>query len=107
MQDDDDIPLLNDVVSPGDLETRAATGAYEEEDTEPSGYEEILEVLREGVAAQLVKDLQPLVGAAIEDTLDQISEEIKQSLRYELQDSIESRLRQLIDESVQKSFQAK
>lgn len=105
MQDDDDIPLLDDVVEPDALELQA--GTYEEDDTEPGGYEEVLEVLREGVAAQLIKDLQPLVGAAIADTLDEISEQIKQSLRHELQDSIESRLHQLIDESVQKAFRSK
>jgi hypothetical protein len=107
MQDDDDIPLLDDVVDPGALDLRATAGAYEEDDTEPSGYEEVLEVLREGVAAQLLKELQPLVDAAIADTLEEISEQIKQSLRHELQDSIESRLHQLIGESVQKAFRSK
>ena len=60
----------------------------------------LLEVLREGITAQLNHDLRPIIATAVAIAVDQVTEQTRKLLLEELNDALEARLRQLIEEEV-------
>jgi|GEM_PF-6996491 len=96
------IPLLDDVIDPDELEFVPPVTSQPRPQAD---HELILEVLREGIAEQLLKDLRPIVSAALESTLTRVMAETGQLLRDELGGTLEQHLRQLIAEAVAREFE--
>ena len=100
MQDEQNIPLLQDVVAPDDIEY-----AKEQESTvaeEITNQQRALDDIREEVAIQLIEELQPAILASINSAVDQATGEIRKVLLDELQGTLQNRLRLLIDEALHK-----
>lgn len=102
MQDEQNIPLLKDVVDPDEIEYTEYTSPITNKNIPDS--KQIIEVIREGIAAQLNQELQPLIVAAINSAVDQATETIKQIMLDELQGSTQNRVRMLIEEALDKQF---
>ncbi len=103
--DEQAIPLLDDVVDPDELE-------FSERLQDPGGQQmpdpqAILEVLREGVANQLIRDLQPIITVAVETAVTQVTEQARQLLLDELNGSLENHIRSLIAAAVEREFMTK
>ncbi|MEN8179325.1 MAG: hypothetical protein ABFS39_12025 [Pseudomonadota bacterium] len=102
MQDEQDIPLLRDVVDPDEIVFN--------DDSEPAissestDQQEIIDVIREGIAVQLNEELQPTIIAAINSAVDQATGELRQIMLDELQGSLQNRIRLLIDGALDKQF---
>lgn len=100
--DELEIPLLDDVVDPDEIQF--ATVSVENQEPYPSEHGAIIEVLREGIAEQLIQELQPIVNSAVETVASQATRQIEQLLLDELNSSLENRMRMLISEAVEKYF---
>ena len=95
---DSSIPLLDEVVDPQELAPRAS----HQDGARQRGMDQktLLEVLREGITAQLNHDLRPIIATAVAIAVDQVTEQTRKLLLEELNDALEARLRQLIEEEV-------
>jgi len=100
--DDSSIPLLEEVVDPQELD--AAHSPRAESGPGVRDQKTLLEVLREGITAQLSHDLRPIVATAVAHTVEQITEQARQRLLQELNEAMEARLRHLIDQEVAKEM---
>jgi hypothetical protein len=98
---DDEIPLLEDVITPNEVEIRsddtsmgkAASGVTH---ASVPAYDEALLTLRDEIAAQLEDDLRPMIAKATERAIKEATERIDQILHDELDTTLEHRIRWLI-----------
>ncbi|MCU7915350.1 MAG: hypothetical protein KZQ65_05455 [Candidatus Thiodiazotropha sp. (ex Gloverina cf. vestifex)] len=111
--EDSDIPLLEDVVTPEELEIESEYITFEEEapkDAEAEAevqvpeYDEVLLSMRDSIAEQLVQDLRPMVAKAVESAITETVGRISQMLHDELDSSLEHRIRCLILEHMEAEF---
>jgi hypothetical protein len=96
--DESSIPLLDEVVDPQEITPR--TSAQDEARQRGMNQKTLLEVLRDGITAQLNHDLRPIVATAVAIAVDQVTEQTRKLLQEELNGALEARLRQLIEEEV-------
>lgn len=102
MQDEQNIPLLKDVVDPDEIEYTEYKSLVAHKDVPDS--REIIEIMRKEITTQLNQELQPLITAAINTAVDQATGTIRQIMLDELQRSLQNRLRMLIEEKFDKQF---
>ena len=100
--DESSIPLLNEVVDPQELALHPST----QDSVKQRGMDQktLLEVLRDGITAQLNHDLRPIIATAVAIAVDQVTEQTRKLLLEELNDALEARLRQLIMDEVAKEM---
>lgn len=103
------IPLLEDIVNLKELNIEAEYLEFDEVDSEeyiPATleYDRVLLSMRNEIAAQLEADLRPLVVSSVEKAINEISGRLKQILRDELTDSLDQRVRLLIEERMEQEF---
>ncbi|MGD8587734.1 MAG: hypothetical protein PVG22_02780 [Chromatiales bacterium] len=97
------IPLLDEVVDPQELKLHALTNASES--SRRNGKQKrLLEILQKGITAQLSHDLQSIVTTAVAQTVEQVTEQVRQLLQDELNSAIEEHLRLLIETEVAKEM---
>ncbi|EGV52043.1 permease [endosymbiont of Riftia pachyptila] len=105
-----DIPLLSDVVEPETLPTepprleQKATAAEEAGPLGLPGNPTLVAIIREGVTSQLIRELRPIVQNAIDESIDMALEEARRILHEELDTNLEQRLRELIEEKMEEQF---
>ena len=102
LTDEQAIPLLDDVVEPDLVGVTAAAETVDERKI--TDHQVIIEVLREGITAQLNKELQPILSDAIEVAVKQATKYARKLLLDELHGTLENRLRTLIEEAVEQEF---
>lgn len=105
----DEIPLLEDVVTPEQLEIESEFILFEEEETTPTEsdaprYDATLPALRDEIAAQLQADLQSLVGQALDQAILEITQRLSRSLHEQLDDTLQRRIRSLIEQRLEREF---
>jgi hypothetical protein len=100
--DEPSIPLLEDVVDPEELDFLAIP--KEELPQQSSDHQIIIQTLREGIAAQLTKELQPIVATAVQNAVDQVTAQTRQLLLDELHGSLENHIRLLIQAALDQEF---
>ncbi|MET0061988.1 MAG: hypothetical protein ABW176_06800 [Candidatus Thiodiazotropha endolucinida] len=104
---DSDIPLLEDVVSMDEIESEYIEFSDEEADIEDSDipeYDEELLSMRDDIAKQLGDDLQLIVSEAVNSAIDEATDRISQILHDELDNTITHRIRNLIEQRLEKEF---
>ncbi|MEW8026336.1 MAG: hypothetical protein AB2792_20465 [Candidatus Thiodiazotropha sp.] len=104
---DSAIPLLEDVVSMDEIESEYIDFGNEEADIEDSGipeYDEELLSMRDDIAKQLEGDLQAFVSEAVNNAIDEATNRIGQILHDELDNTITHRIRNLIEQRLEKEF---
>jgi len=106
-----DIPLLSDVVEPEALPAEEPPWLQQrapaDEESSPLGLPgnpALVAIIRDGIAAQLIRELQPMVQNAIDETIDVALEKTHQILHEELDSNLELRLRELIEEKMEEQF---
>lgn len=104
-----DIPLLEDVVIPDDLEIDPGFVVFDE--TRPTNfdaatpeYDEVLLAMRDDILAQLEGELHASVVSAVEQAIDETSERLSRILHTELTGKLEQRIRHLIEQSMEREF---
>ncbi|MCU7798538.1 MAG: hypothetical protein KZQ75_15535 [Candidatus Thiodiazotropha sp. (ex Myrtea spinifera)] len=107
--EDSDIPLLEDVVTPEELEIESEYITFEEEAPKEAKvqvpeYDEVLLSMRDSIAEQLVQDLRPMVAKAVESAITETVGRISQMLHDELDSPLEHRIRCLIQEHMEAEF---
>ncbi|MCU7852492.1 MAG: hypothetical protein KZQ80_09790 [Candidatus Thiodiazotropha sp. (ex Monitilora ramsayi)] len=107
--EDSDIPLLEDVVTPEELEIESEYITFEEEapkeaEAQVPEYDEVLLSMRDSIAEQLVQDLRPMVAKAVESAITETVGRISQMLHDELDSPLEHRIRCLIQEHMEAEF---
>jgi hypothetical protein len=103
--DEQVIPLLDDVVKPDEIEISEKA---EEVSSQPiPDTQAIIEVLRMGVANQLIHELQPIVSVAVDTAVTEVTEQARQLLFDELNGSLEKHIRRLIEAAVEREFISK
>lgn len=103
--DEQAIPLLDDVVDPDELEF--SERSQDPGDQQMPDPQAIVEVLREGVVDQLIRDLQPIITVAVETAITQVTQQARQLLLDELNGSLENHIRSLIVAAVEREFMTK
>lgn len=108
-QEEEAIPLLEDVVEPEQLEIESEFGVFEDEETTPvgnniAGNEALRIALREEIASQLQDDLQSLVGQALDQAILEISQRLSRSLHEQLDGTLQRRIRVLIEQRLEHAF---
>ncbi|MES9974004.1 hypothetical protein [Candidatus Thiodiazotropha sp. LNASS1] len=104
---DSDIPLLEDVVSMDEIESEYIEFSDEEADIEDSDipeYDEELLSMRDDIAKQLGDDLRLIVSEAVNSAIDEATDRISQILHDELDNTITHRIRNLIEQRLEKEF---
>lgn len=104
-----DIPLLEDVVTPEELESESeyitfAEEASEDTETQVPEYDEVLLAMRDSIVEQLLQDLRPMVAQAVESAIGETVGRITQMLHDELDSPLEHRIRCLIEEHMEAEF---
>lgn len=103
--DEQAIPLLDDVVTLDEL--GFSERSPDQGDQQTPDPQAILEILREGVADQLILDLQPIITSAVETAVTQVTQQARQLLLDELHGSLENHVRSLIEAAVEREFKTK
>jgi hypothetical protein len=105
---DDEIPLLEDVVTPEELEIKSEYVRFDDDSEEftpaTPEYDEVLLTMRDEIVAQLESELRPLVIRSVEKAIDEATERLTQILHDELAGPLGHRVRQLIDERMEEEF---
>ena len=99
-RDEQYIPLLKDVIDPDKVQHsfhKAPIINQKRRDAEES-----IATTREAITAQLKQELNPLILAAINSAIEQVTVEMKQILLDELRGSLQHRLSTLIEEALDK-----
>ncbi len=115
MSDDQDnkeanhIPLLEDVVTPEELERESEYIDFDEADSEEFApatpeYDEVLLSMRDDIVAQLQSELHPLVIRSVEKAIDEASERVTRVLHDELVAPLGHRVRKLIEKRMEEEF---
>ena len=107
--ENDDIPLLEDIVTPDELERDSEYVDFDDADSEEytpatPEYDEVLLSMRDDIAAQLETELRPLVIRSVEKAIDEATERLTQVLHDELTSPLENRLRRLIEARMEEEF---
>jgi hypothetical protein len=104
----DQIPLLEDVVTPEELEIESEYVVFDDDSEEftpaTPEYDEVLLTMRDDIVAQLERELRPLVIRSVEKAIDEATERLTQILHDELTSPLGLRVRQLIDERMEEEF---
>ena len=108
-KEEDHIPLLEDVVTPEELEKESEYIDFDEADSEEFDpatpeYDEVLLSMREDIVAQLQSELHPLVIRSVEKAIDQATERLTRVLHDELVGPLGHSVRRLIDERMEEEF---
>ncbi|MGD8908640.1 MAG: hypothetical protein PVF13_02890 [Chromatiales bacterium] len=106
---DDEIPLLEDVVTPEELEKESEPTEFGDDDSkEPAAatpqLDEVLQDMRDDILTQLQVDLHPLVVRSVDQAIDEALERATQILHKELSRPLEERLRTLIEARMEEAF---
>ncbi len=109
LPDDDHIPLLEDVVTPEELERESEYIEFDDVDSEDFAaatpeYDEVLHAMRDDIVAQLETELRPLVIRSVEKAIDEATERLAQILHDELTGALEPRMRHLIEQRMEEEF---
>jgi phage gp29-like protein len=107
--EEDEIPLLEDIVTPEELERESEYIVFGADDSEEFAaakpeYDEVLLAMRDDILAQLQADLHPLVVRSVEQVIDESLESVTRILHKELARPLEQRLRTLIEERMEEKF---
>ncbi len=107
--EDDEIPLLEDIVTPEELEIESEFIVFDDADSEDFAvatpeYDEVLLSMRDDIIAQLQADLHPLVVRSVEKAIDETTLRITKILRDELTGPLGHRVRLLIEERMEQEF---
>jgi hypothetical protein len=107
--EEDHIPLLEDVVTPEELERESEYIEFDEADSEEFApatpeYDEVLLSMRDDIVAQLQSELHPLVIRSVEKAIDQATDRLTQVLHDELVGPLGHSVRRLIDERMEEEF---
>lgn len=104
-----DIPLLEDVVIPDDLEIDSGFVVFD--DNKPANfdaitpeYDEVLLAMRDDILAHLEAELHTSVVSAVEQAIDEASERLSRILHQELTGKLEQRIRRLIEQRMEREF---
>lgn len=108
-KDKDQIPLLEDVVTPEELERESEYIDFDEADSEEFDpatpeYDEVLLSMRDDIVAQLQQELRPLVIRSVEKAIDEATERLTQVLHDELAGPLDHRVRSLIEQRMEEEF---
>jgi hypothetical protein len=108
-QIEDRIPLLEDVVTPEELELESEYAEFDDADSEEfelgtPEYDEVLQSMRDDIVAQLQSELHPLVIRALEQAIDEATARLTRILHHELVSPLGHRVRNLIDERMDEEF---
>lgn len=107
-QQDDEIPLLEDVVAADELAIAEEDGifaaAHDSVESVVPAYDQELLNLRDEIMSQLEEDLQPIIAQAVERAIAQTTARIGQILHDELDHTLEHQLRGLIARHMEKRF---
>jgi hypothetical protein len=101
------IPLLEDVVSIEEIESEDIDFSNEDADIEDSDipeYDEELLSMRDDIVKQLEKDLRPTVTQALNIAIDEATARISQILHDELDNTLNHRINNLIEQQLEKQF---
>jgi hypothetical protein len=106
--EEDNIPLLEDVVTPDELDAESELVNLDE-DTESVGsqtpeYDKILHDMRDDIVAQLQADLHPLLVQSVEQAIHEALERAARAMHQELTRPLEQRLLDLIEERMEQEF---
>ena len=107
--EDNEIPLLEDVVAPAEVVIEAEEIGLEHEkdnraDASVPAYDEALLALRDEIAAQLEADLRPMITRAVDRAITEATGRIAQTLHDELDQALEHRIRGLIALHMENEF---
>ena len=107
--ENDEIPLLEDIVTPDELERDSEYIDFDDADSEEytpatPEYDEVLLTLRDDIVAQLQSELHPLVIRSVEKAIDETTERLTQVLHDELTGPLGHRIRHLIEERMEEEF---
>lgn len=107
--ENDNIPILEDVVIPDELEVESENLHFEDTeaesfDTTTPEYDKVLLAMRDDIVAQLQADLHPLVVRSIEQAISESLERANRILHKELTRPLEQRLLNLIEERMEEEF---
>ena len=108
-KDQEKIPLLEDVVTPEELERDSEYIDFDEADSEAFDpatpeYDEVLLSMRDDIVAQLQSELHPLVIRSVEKAIDEATERLTQVLHDELASPLGHRIRSLIEQRMEEEF---
>ena len=108
LKPDDEIPLLEDVVTPEELERDSEYVDFDD-DSEvyipaTPEYDEVLLSMRDDIVAQLEGELRPLLVRSVEKAIDEATERLTQVLHDELTGPLEHRICQLIEQRMEEEF---
>ncbi|MES9852918.1 MAG: hypothetical protein ABW170_13950 [Candidatus Thiodiazotropha sp. L084R] len=102
-----DIPLLEDVITADEIASEFHPFVDSAEPSEDSGipeYDEVLLAMRDEIAQQLVEDLRATVQNALNRAIEEAGEQIVRTLHDELDDTLEQKVRYLIDQRLSSEF---
>jgi len=104
---DDDIPLLEDVVAPEEVARKVETFNIKlhdsPEDSVPA-YDKALLALRDEIMIQLEEDLRPIIAQAVDRAIAETTARIGQILHDELDNTLENHIRGLIAKHMENEF---
>jgi hypothetical protein len=110
-QGDEDIPILDDVVNPDEMEGYAEYIEFADLQPQPTHiqpqvpeYDEVLLAMRDEISAQLEQDLQSIVADAVERAIDESTDRIVQILHDELDSTLVHHIRGLIAQRMEQEF---
>jgi hypothetical protein len=104
-----DIPLLEDVVIPDDLEIDSGFVVFDDNkptsfDAATPEYDEVLLAMRDDILAQLEGELHASIVSAVEQAIDEAGERLSLILHKELTGKLEQRIRHLIEQRMEREF---
>jgi hypothetical protein len=106
-QEEDEIPILEDIVTTDELERDSEYVEFAEPAPAASPipeYDEVLLAMRDDIAAQLEQELQSVVAEAVEQAITEATERIAQVLHDELDGNLAHRIRGLIAQRMEQEF---
>jgi hypothetical protein len=104
---DSEIPLLEDVIKPDELASEFHTFSKQPDASDDSGipeYDEVLLVMRDEIAKQLQDDLSQMFSSVLNRAIEEVGEQITQTLHNELDARLEQKVRFLIDQRLDREF---
>jgi hypothetical protein len=106
---DDDIPMLEDIVTPEELErapqhVELDNGVSDAFAGSAPEYDEALPAMRDDILAQLQSELHSLTIRSVEQAIDAALEHTTHILHKELTQALEARMRTLIEERMEQEF---
>ena len=101
--DDEDIPLLRDVVEPNKIEPSIGSQAVENHQT--AGAEPDFIAIRQELAHKLYQELSPMISAAMTSAVDSATNEIRRVMLDEARGVLDNRIHDLIEEVLSRRFE--